>query len=850
MKTAVSSVARGEESPSVAQSTIQWDRIGVFAMALIVATCAIVWAFFCDHPQDFDDIGLFNVPYMYSHYGILSYPAHGEFQALTVHPPIHYWLIGLQMKLGIPPFYAEAIPLLVIILLGIFLILRSEFPSPVKAGLLLAFCMPFLFVKFIPTMRPDTHRGLALFTGLVALESGRLQHWKTGRLFLGSFLVTYASALHYPGFAGFLGVFVYIVWVFMRQGIGWKRPVIALLAGGCAIGIPYLVLFVIPHRHDILAAVSGVGPLGGMSSSLRIHLQVYREFFWGPKFWQGLSDALATRLFFFPVALGIPLIVISTASLLVSRATRGLALASLPYPMFLLFLMTHKLYWMGYFLPEFMLYVAGIGILVGLGLSRLCNRLLPERQSSMVWSCACIGSTLALLSVSPSLRNARIALQPRLHETEIARAAGRAILGPDALVGSRNAIMFYASGAGYYYDVSPDLLWKGSLPPDLNEYFKPFDAIVEHQAFSSSTENNERKSLVSWYVDGTLNLRGFYLSSENAALPYLMLNTSPARQIDGFASLKGNQVAHFREQSDGDYTFVAAVCNQNSRPAVPNLFINAYLLPAQVDATPPKELVTWLVKDKDYKASRGPVSVDCKIRDEIPLGMERLDTRQFLATLNNDQPIRFFEHLEDALDARYGPPIEFRVRADGWLNTVEFHRGQHEGESYSFSGREAHELLRSEMNSTVGWQINRYGQAGGLKILPDGLGKGDASADYSSGDTRDHLSSPFLTEPLKAGLLFFSVWVKPLGKSALPDVYVQNATYVSLGHASPAVTRSDGWILLAGWAEASRREQIRLVVVEPPGTATLLDRALVVESATHSLPQRMGQNPERRMPRN
>src|SRR5438270_8262061 len=147
MKSAVSAVHDVSYSPGSGKP--QWETYAVWAMALIVTLSAVVWAFFCQHPQEFDDLGLFNVPYMYAHYGVLTYPAHGEFQALIVHPPIHYLILGFLMKLGITPFYAEAVPLVLILLLGVTLVLYSEFPIPVKAGLLLGFCTPFLFGRFI-----------------------------------------------------------------------------------------------------------------------------------------------------------------------------------------------------------------------------------------------------------------------------------------------------------------------------------------------------------------------------------------------------------------------------------------------------------------------------------------------------------------------------------------------------------------------------------------------------------------------------------------------------------------------------------------------------------------------------
>src|SRR5260370_36782706 len=112
-------------------------------------------------------------------------------------------------------------------------------------------------------MRPDWHLAFAWFAGLVALESGRLQSWDTLRLGLGAFLLTYASGIHYPASLAWTGILIYLVWLtrdlhWLKQERGWSgalRPVFALLVGGCAFGIPYLLLFVIPHLHAILGQV-------------------------------------------------------------------------------------------------------------------------------------------------------------------------------------------------------------------------------------------------------------------------------------------------------------------------------------------------------------------------------------------------------------------------------------------------------------------------------------------------------------------------------------------------------------------------------------------------------------------
>jgi hypothetical protein len=200
----------------------------------------------------------------------------------------------------------------------------------------------------------------------------------------------------------------------------------------------------------------------------------------------------------------------------------------------------------------------------------------------------------------------------------------------------------------------------------------------------------------------------------------------------------------------------------------------------------------------------------------------------------------YANHLPDVAEAAdvvlpsIDPAVELKVRPDGWLDSVKFIRGQPRGATYSFSGRGIQELFRSDMSSTTGWQINRYGQTGGLEILPNGFDAGDAAADYSSGDVRDHLSSPFLDLPYEHGLIFFSVWAKALDSAQLPELILQQADYSTLGEGHAVARRPGGWVLLAGWVEANQQQKIRIALIEKPKTACLLDKALVVESVDHS----------------
>ncbi len=107
--------------PSVSLTEVHRERVHVLVCIAVLALASLAWAFFTNRKLVLDDLGLFNPPYMYANYGRVTYPVHGQFDRMTVHPPLHYWLLGVLMRAGIPPYYAEAVPPLFFLFLGLFL---------------------------------------------------------------------------------------------------------------------------------------------------------------------------------------------------------------------------------------------------------------------------------------------------------------------------------------------------------------------------------------------------------------------------------------------------------------------------------------------------------------------------------------------------------------------------------------------------------------------------------------------------------------------------------------------------------------------------------------------------------
>src|SRR5262245_12651325 len=48
-----------------------------------------------------DEDGLYNAIYMYEHYGKVTYPMQQQPFYVTIHPPAHYFVVGVLVRLGL-----------------------------------------------------------------------------------------------------------------------------------------------------------------------------------------------------------------------------------------------------------------------------------------------------------------------------------------------------------------------------------------------------------------------------------------------------------------------------------------------------------------------------------------------------------------------------------------------------------------------------------------------------------------------------------------------------------------------------------------------------------------------------
>lgn len=647
--------------PSLAPKPAPPDRLAkltVIAFACFVILLVLVAAFFTERNGDVDELMMYNPAYMLAHFGKLTFPTYpfrGVYDdPVIIHPPIHLGLIGLLERLGLTWYYAEAVPVVLFLLLDIAVIVFSAFSAPVKLGLL--FSIGFLvatgeqFVMFFGT-RPEGHLYATWFAGLLLLESGRLANWNRHRLLAGAFLLTWASGVHYYGCAAFAGVVVYVVWSI--RDLGWRDArsrVLALSVGSCLFGIPYAGLYLLPHLKKILMYVQLAKAGGGLSDSVRLHFQNYR--IWAHR---DYLPALIRR----SAALGIPLMVFSTLVMGALKSIRGIALAALPLQLFVFLFAAHKL--PSYLIHEVGMFAASacVGVLV------LCDwswrRIPAARFHSAFLPIAAILLALYLVTDSVTLKAAQVSGAAHVHEGDVARAATRQILGPHARVAGRSGA-WYTSGAEYWYDIERDMLVDS--PSDPVTLFSNFDAVADY-AHQSQTSKNATVSLL--YADGTLKLRGFYFGETNEQLQLVLLSMQRVSQVVGYVAERG-KLYRFREQQAGDYQLLVGAC-----PIVPQFrpenWINRWTdtysavlyLPKPTPGAP--EVVATVLAPRRLLEPAAWMRRSCKEVTTLNGTLDPADKEALLNSLRReDTPMRFPRSLDELPGyTGFSVPAEMRL---------------------------------------------------------------------------------------------------------------------------------------------------------------------------------------------
>jgi hypothetical protein len=622
------------------------SRQTVVLFAWFVVFLVLIAAYGIDRGGWVDELGFQNPPYMLAHFGKLTFPSYvaGWFfdQPVITHPPIHTFLIGLLCRLGLTIYYAEATPTVLLFLLAILCIVRSVFPDAVKLGLLFSIGYIMAAANSMPWAdlfgtRPEGHVHAAWLSGLVLLESGRLDNWNWRSLGAGAFLLTWASGTHYYAVFAFTGVAVYALWAI--RSLSWKdaKPrLAALILGGCLFGIPYVLLYLLPYRRAIQFAVGVTPGEGSLRASMHWHAEMYRN-------WIALASHMALALKV--MSWGVPLLVYTTAILASVRWTRGLALAALPLQLFLYLFAWHKL--SQYLVHEVALFAGAVAIGALVVLARF-TAWLPARIQPGVLPVAAALMAIHLAAGSPVLKVATLSLEPRVHGSEVARAVAREILGPNARVGGDWG-QWYASGADHFYDTQADIQL-GYMGYDPRTYASNLDALVD---CPDSCVGPDKTSITGWFADGTLKLRGFYMGETNDQLQIALLSVRQPVQLLGYASRDG-QLYRFQQEAEGSYDAISAVCPQSPELGLNKwgwykYWPNVFLTVLEVPETSPDagRVVVTLLTPRAVAEPASWMGRNCRALSRVPGTVLLADRKAMVEKLRRtDSPMHFYRSFE------------------------------------------------------------------------------------------------------------------------------------------------------------------------------------------------------------
>lgn len=638
----------------------------VAAATIVVATFIAFW--FTEQEPNLDDLGLFNPVHTYLQTGHMSYPIYGMFDATIVHPPTHYLILAWVMRTtGLPVEAAALVPLLVWLPLIAALVVCSRFSVAAKFAFL-AGAFAGLVIWAPPSfIRPDLHQATVWLAGLVALETGRLANWDWRRLGLGATLIALSSVLHYPALPSLAAVAVYAMWASLSLGFRTARPALAALGVGTALVLtPYAAFYLVPHWSEITEFArqanerGGTGWLAGFDQAR----QQYHYFSDTEAAGRTLGLVAAPVLKF-----GIPVVFVTTPLLAFRRETRGIALASAPYLLFLLFYARGKSVY--YYTPEFTLYFVCVAYATLLVLCAVLKRIgADQRLRVRAIAVAGLAIVAAVVVLEPAtLRGGGYRSWRPLHQDmEIARTAGSELLPSNSLVGTNDIGLWYVSGATrtHYFTLDLDVL-KDMSQVNLRGYLREFDAVAEARYDSWATFNRQREAIPKWYANGLLNVRGFYFGDRRGKpltwMGYLLFSVQKL-PITGFA-FRGRELSYFRPTSRGGHVFSIAICPATSVPAT------QYLTPWEIlttlpgttyPPTPSKRTITaFLDETRHYRSVLRPILArSCDIRQEVQLAAKKQDVRDFLhrwRTRPGHDKVEILPHVS-AEKALYTPPSE------------------------------------------------------------------------------------------------------------------------------------------------------------------------------------------------
>jgi hypothetical protein len=271
-------------------------------------------------------------------------------------------------------------------------------------------------------------------------------------------------------------------------------------------------------------------------------------------------------------------------------------------------------------------------------------------------------------------------------------------------VGGRSICLWYTSGGSYYGNVVADLIYPPDISSlDVRKYFAEFDGVAEDPNGSWGTSNKQIMALASWYLNGTLHLRGFF-AGHHAPGPgegysYFTTSLEPKGPVQAWY-WRDRTFYHFVEDTAGDSVLIALT--GPPADAVAMLGPGGETL-ARFGLPPDQaELLSFHVIPRVTPAALGArIPANAHIRDVIPGRVERVDAASMVREADyRKDTARVFYTMSELGSAvtppdRSGPSIPIKLEnvdfkgsltnaAEGNLQQYRIESAQSEALLYSF----------------------------------------------------------------------------------------------------------------------------------------------------------------------
>lgn len=206
--------------------------------------------------------------------------------------------------------------------------------------------------------------------------------------------------------------------------------------------------------------------------------------------------------------------------------------------------------------------------------------------------------------------------------------------------------------------MSEDLLSTNPLPGgDKRKYYERFGYIAENSFASFISQNKGQTTILTDYLDGVLNLKGFYFSDnwgKYSELNTLFLETGATDAVLGFSCVGNRHLTRFDADSLGTHVFVAFRCsNYRNFMAYEQeaLAYSLFALPYPTDGLQQEysKVQDWLIcavfKEDKYRMMRLDMAAKMYIRDEIYGNVQETSINEILKVLEGDEAMVFLREL-------------------------------------------------------------------------------------------------------------------------------------------------------------------------------------------------------------